>query len=52
MSIADCKRGRRNFKHDSRYNRQMRKDPAKRAARLARAVEKEKLMRMRQKKKG
>lgn len=50
MSIADCKRGRKKFMKDDRYNRQMRKDPAKRAERMRRAVEKEQMMRMRKKK--
>lgn len=49
MTIADCKRGRKRFLNDERYNRQMRKDPLKRAERMKRAIEKEQRMKARKK---
>lgn len=45
MSIADCKRGRKNHKNDPRYNRQMQKDPAVRAKKLKEQIERERRIR-------
>lgn len=50
MSVARaCRRFRRKIKNDPRYNRSARKDAGASARRLARQIEKQKIMSMRKK---